>query len=127
MMMDPIFVLVSTLSQYLQIGEGLFGNEGSIEFALDVATGAFSFLLFAITLYAWTRRSRQPTLLIVSIGFLTFFIKQVIVLLPISALHGELFGSAMDFVTLALFFVALVVRPQRKEKVRSEVNDVNAG
>lgn len=98
----------------LQIEGGLFGNEGPIEFALDVATGVFSFVLFGVTLYAWTRRSRQPTLLLVSLGFLCFFIKQVAGALPIIALHGELFGAIMDFATLLLFFFALIVRPHRK-------------
>ena len=74
----------------LQFGN-LFGNEGPIESVLDVVTGGFSFLLFVITLYAWSRRGRQPTLLIVSFGFLTFFVKQVIEILPLSSLNGELF------------------------------------
>lgn len=102
-----------------------FGNEGPIEFGLDIATGVFSFLLFAVTLYAWTRRGRQPTLLIVSFGFLTFFIEQVVEVLPFSNLNGELFQSVMDFLTLTLFFVALVVRPQRKAK--SKVNESEIG
>lgn len=110
-----ISLIINNAVNGLQIEGGLFGNEGPIEFALDVVTGVFSFVLFAITLYAWVRRSRQPTLLLVSFGFLCFFIKQVVEALPIVALHGELFGAIMDFATLLLFFFALVVGPHRKE------------
>lgn len=101
----------------------MFGNEGTIEFVLDFATGAFSFILFALTLYAWSKRSRQPTLLVVSIGFLSFFVKQLVGVLPLSALHGELFGSFMDFLTLTLFFVALVLRPKRKASNKAVIEE----
>ena len=100
----------------LQVGQ--LNEQGSVEFWLDVSTVVFSFLLFSVTIYAWTRRGRQPTLLIVSFGFLTFFIKQLVEVLPLNSLHGELFSSIMDFVALALFFVALVVRPQRKVRTQ---------
>ncbi len=116
-MIYVIFIFLLSSFSPSQIGMGLFGNEGPLEFVLDLATGGFSFVLFAITLYAWSRRSRQPTLLIVSIGFLTFFVKQLVGVLPIGALHGELFGSVMDFATLTLFFVALVIRPRRREVI----------
>jgi hypothetical protein len=116
---DFLLIPINVLAG-LQIESGLFGNEGPIEFALDIATGVFSFVLFAVTLYAWVRRSRQPTLLLVSFGFLCFFIKQVVGALPITALHGELFGAIMDFATLLLFFFALVVRPSRKEANHAE-------
>jgi hypothetical protein len=121
MLLESITVLHLVKSQ-LQFGN-LFGNEGPIEFGLDVATGIFSLLLFVITLYAWARRGRQPTLLIVSIGFLTFFVKQFVEILPLSNVNGELFNSAMDFLTLTLFFLALVVRPKRNalfpEKIKN--------
>ena len=93
---------------------GALSQEGSWEYALEISTGAFSFVLFAITLYAWWRRGRQPTLIIVSIAFLAFFAKQLVEVLPLSQFHGELFSATMDFLTLALFFIALVVRPRRK-------------
>src|SRR5487761_1552841 len=111
---DSLLILFGTLPSF-QIGGGLLSSEGPIEFILDIATGGFSFVLFAITLYAWSKRSRQPTLLFVSFGFLAFFIKQLVGVLPLDNLHGELFGSVMDFATLGLFFVGLVVRPRRRE------------
>jgi uncharacterized membrane protein len=118
-MFSPDLVLNSPALSY-QIEGGLLGNEGTVEFVLDVATGVFSFVLFVVTFYAWGKRSRQPTLLIVSLGFLSFFIEQVVGALPVPALHGELFNAIMDFVTLTLFFFALVVRPIRKEINRPE-------
>jgi len=105
----------------------LFGNEGPIELGLDLATGLFSFVLFVVTLYAWARRSKQPTLIIVSLGFLAFFVKQLVATLPFPPLHGELFGSVMDFLTLSLFFLALVVRPRRRisEKTHSKTEELD--
>jgi hypothetical protein len=94
--------------------------EGSAEFTLEAASSLFALILFGITIYAWNKRGRQPTLLIVSLGFIAFFLKQLVELLPLSPLHSELFDSAMDFLTLGLFFMALVVRPQRKEKLQPE-------
>ena len=106
---------VSILNSFVPLLQvGTLSQEGSWEYALEIATGVFSFVLFAVTLYAWWRRGRQPTLIIVSIAFLAFFAKQLVEVLPLSQFHGELFSSTMDFVTLALFFMALVVRPRRK-------------
>ena len=102
----------------------LLENEGPLEYFLDIATGAFSILLFAVTLYAWRKRGRQPTLLIVSFGFLTFFLEHAASLFPIPALRSELFRSAMDFLTLSLFFVALVVRPRRSVQTRTHPSSI---
>ncbi|HYB04851.1 MAG TPA: hypothetical protein VED17_10330 [Nitrososphaerales archaeon] len=100
---------------FLQGGAGIFGNEGPVEYALDAGTAVFSFVLFVVTIYAWLRRSRQLTLLIVSFGFLSFFIMQAAEAFPYPVLHGELFESIMSFISLTLFFIALVVRPQRSK------------
>ncbi len=114
-----IHSLLNNIAPYFQVGA--LTQEGSLEYVLEISTGAFSFVLFAITLYAWWRRGRQPTLIIVSMAFLAFFAKQLVEVLPLSQFHGELFSASMDFLTLALFFVALVVRPRRgpaKETIR---------
>lgn len=104
--------LFHTSLSRLQLGD-LLGNEGPLEYLLDIATGAFSIILFTVTLYAWRKRGRQPTLLIVSFGFLSFFLEHAASLFPIPELRAELFRSAMDFLALSLFFIALVVRPRR--------------
>ena len=69
-------------------------------------------VLFAISLYAWFRR-KQPALIIVATAFLIFFAKTVLdVLLPKSTLL-DLTREFIDFAALALFFVAIVVRPRK--------------
>lgn len=94
---------------------GLF-ESSVVQHLLEIGSGAFTFVLFALTLYAWSRRDRQPTLLLVSFAFLAFFVKQVLELTPISVESAEFVSSMLDFVTLSLFFVALVVRPRRNER-----------
>ena len=97
----------------------LFDSEGPLELGLEAATAIFSLVLFLVTLYAWASRGHQATLLIVSIAFLAFFSKQAVGLLPISSLHVEVFRSAMDLITLGLFFLALVVRPKRGRRLEA--------
>lgn len=79
---------------------------------LELGRGFFALVLFAITLYAWSKR-RQPALVIVATAFLLFFVKTIIdALLPQSTLL-ELTRVFIDFAALALFFVAIVVRPRQ--------------
>ncbi|MDG6905899.1 MAG: hypothetical protein JRN20_08955 [Nitrososphaerota archaeon] len=85
----------------------------SLAFIIETASSVFSLLLFFVTLYAWSRRGRQSTLLIVSLAFLVYFSKLLIEIIPVGELHDELIASIMDFVTLGLFFLALVIRPNR--------------
>ncbi len=107
----------------LSIFQALSDDErGSIEYVLKFASGIFSLILFGITLFAWIRRGRQATLLIVAIAFFAFFSKQIIEILPLGEMHDELFSSIMDFVVLALFFIALVIRPQRRTNRNSMYN-----
>jgi hypothetical protein len=101
------------LNQILQIGE--FSEGSAISAALEIAAGLFSIILFFVCLYAWSTRGRQPTLLIVSIAFLAFFLKQSLEIIPIDLLHTEIVASIMDLIILALFFLALVVRPSRNK------------
>ena len=116
--------LISSLFVYSSLLQtGGFDERASVEFGLEFAAGIFSLILFAVSLYAWFRRGRQFSLLIVAIAFLTFFSKQLIEILPIGELHDELFSSIMDFVVLGLFFVALVVRPQRR--IETELRHAN--
>jgi hypothetical protein len=78
---------------------------------LELGRGVFALLLFTISLYAWSKR-KQPALLIVATAFLLFFAKTILdVLLPTSTLL-DLTREFIDFAALALFFVAIVVRPR---------------
>jgi uncharacterized membrane protein len=79
---------------------------------LQLGRGIFALALFTISLYAWSKR-KQPALIIVATAFLLFFAKTILdVLFPMSTLL-ELAREFIDFAALALFFVAIVVRPRK--------------
>jgi hypothetical protein len=79
---------------------------------LELGRGVFALVLFMISLYAWSKR-RQFALIIVATAFLLFFVKTVLdILLPTSTLL-DLSREFIDFAALALFFVAIVVRPRK--------------
>jgi hypothetical protein len=79
---------------------------------LDIAAGIFAFILFAVSLYAYYLR-RQTSLAIVSLAFLMFFAKTVIREF-LTTLPGEdLITDLLNFAALALFFLAIVVRPRK--------------
>jgi hypothetical protein len=79
---------------------------------LELGRGVFALVLFTISLYAWSKR-RQFALIIVAMAFLLFFVKTVLdVLLPASTLL-DLSREFIDFAALALFFLAIVVRPRK--------------
>ncbi|MDG6998105.1 MAG: hypothetical protein JRN15_03215 [Nitrososphaerota archaeon] len=103
-------MLDAFLIQALQI----FGydEKGSIQFIFEAGASIFSLVLFAVTMFAWSRR-KQRALIIVGLAFLAYFSKLLIEILPFGELHDDLVSASIDFVTLALFFVALVIRPQR--------------
>jgi hypothetical protein len=89
-----------------------------VESILDSATIIFCLVLFGITLYAWSRSGRQRSLLIVAVAFLTFLSTEAIDLLPIDDLERTLVRSILAFATLTLFFLALVLRPQRSRTLK---------
>jgi hypothetical protein len=79
---------------------------------LELGRGVFALVLFAISLYAWSKR-KQPALLIVATAFLPFFAKTILdVLYPTSTIL-DLIRPLFDFIALALFFVAIVIRPRK--------------
>ena len=78
---------------------------------LEIGRGIFALVLFSLSLYAWSRRS-QPALIIVAAAFLLFFMKTLLdYVLPSTT--EDIVRVGIDFVALALFFVAIVVRPRR--------------
>jgi hypothetical protein len=78
---------------------------------LEVGRGIFALILFSLSLYAWSRR-RQPALIMVAAAFLLFFMKTLLdYVLPSTT--EDIVRVGIDFVALALFFVAIVVRPRR--------------
>jgi len=100
MIVPPLLTLDTT---------GLSPDPGEI---LELGRGVFALVLFTISLYAWNKR-KQPTLLIVATAFLPFFAKTVLdVLYPTSTLI-DFIRPLFDFIALALFFVAIVIRPRK--------------
>jgi hypothetical protein len=93
----------------LEATTGLSADPAEI---IELGRGVFALVLFTISLYAWSKR-KQPALLIVAAAFLPFFAKTVLdVLYPTSTLI-DLIRPLFDFVALALFFVAIVIRPRK--------------
>jgi hypothetical protein len=85
-------------------------SQSNISDILEIAAGIFALVLFVLSLYAWTRR-RQTPLLLVALAFLTFFFKRILeVTLPPPT---DQLNALLDFVVLALFFVAIAIRPRR--------------
>ena len=104
------------LSLVIQVGQ-FEGSEREAAETLGIASSIFALLLFSLSMYAWSRR-RQPALAIVSIAFLLFFLRHLVQVLA----EMYEFDSAValplvlvDFIILALFFVAIVIRPKRKQ------------
>ena len=97
----------------LQVGQSNV-EQGDIQDLVSFGAGIFALILFLLAMYAWSRR-RQPALLIVSGAFLLFFLKEVFQLLPQQTNASNLILGLMDFVILAAFFVAIVIRPRRKQ------------
>jgi hypothetical protein len=78
---------------------------------LEIGRGIFALILFSLSLYAWSRR-RQPALIMVAAAFFLFFMKTLLdYVLPSTT--EDIVRVGIDFVALALFFVAIVVRPRR--------------
>ena len=78
---------------------------------LELGRGIFAFALFSLSAFAWSKR-RQPALIMVATAFFLFFAKTLFdFFLP--AMILDFVRVSIDFVALALFFIAIVVRPRR--------------
>ena len=78
---------------------------------LEIGRGIFALILFSLSLYAWSRR-KQPALIMVATAFFLFFIKTFLdYILPSPT--EDFIRVGIDFAALALFFVAIVVRPRQ--------------
>lgn len=93
-------------------------QDNVVESILDAATVIFCLVLFAITMYAWSRSGRQLSLLLVAVAFLAFLCTEAVEILPVDDLEKTLAKSVFGFLALALFFVALVLRPQRRRSLK---------
>ena len=110
-------LLIDLIRILLQIGQ-FEGQQSDAAEALRLGTGVFAFILFFLSVYAWSRR-RQPALLLVSAAFLLFFLKIIVEVLPLvydlrEYAWWDLILILIDFIILALFFVAIVIKPKRR-------------
>ncbi|MDG6999160.1 MAG: hypothetical protein JRN15_08610 [Nitrososphaerota archaeon] len=94
---------------------GLIAVRVSIVGTLEVAAGVFAFVLFLLSVYAWTRR-KHYSLLLFSAAFFAYFLKSLVdEVLPLASYEAELIGASLNFIVLALFFLALVIGAGRKK------------
>ncbi|SRR5579864_523473 len=87
---------------------------------LDIGTGLFALILFSVSIYAWHLR-KQTSLVIVALGFLMFFSRTIIKELLSSIPGADVIDDTLVFAALALFFLAIVVRP-RKDLTKDETD-----
>ena len=87
MIESSLSLVLGQISAALQFGDVEQGN--SLAFLLETAASIFSLVLFFVTIYAWSRRGKQPTLLVVSFAFLVYFSKLIIEILPVGELHDN--------------------------------------
>jgi hypothetical protein len=80
---------------------------------LDIGTGIFALVLFSVSLYAWHLR-KQTSLAIVALAFLMFFSRTVINEFFSSIAGEDVIDDTLVFIALALFFLAIVVRPRKE-------------
>ena len=84
--------------------------------------GIFAAVLFLLSLYAWSRR-RQVGLLLVSLAFLVFCLKEVFWIL--SEMYGfnssetgefvtDLVTVLSDLIMLGFFYLAIITRPRKQ-------------
>ncbi len=78
---------------------------------LEIGRGIFALTLSSLSLYAWSRR-RQPALIMVAAAFFLFFMKTLLDYVVPSPTQ-DIVRVGIDFAALALFFIAIVVRPRR--------------
>ena len=79
---------------------------------LEWGRGVFALILAALVLYSWAKR-KQPGLLIVAVAFFLFFTKTFVDEFVRGIPFRDDLFNAIDFVILALFFLAIVFRPKR--------------
>jgi len=113
------------ISVILQLGGGFQGQQGDVTDVLGIAAGIFALVLLALSTYAWTKR-RQTSLIFVSAVFLLFFFKVVLEILPSEGNTLQFVSVILDFVILALFFLAIVVRPRLKTPSTKDLENSGA-
>lgn len=107
MMLPHVFLM--SISQLVN-----FDEQFETEELLDVAIGIFALVLLALSISAY-RKTRLRRLLIVSLAFLLFAVDVVIKQLDVLVFTlgfqtVQVISTAIEFVILLLFFLAVVTR-----------------
>ena len=99
------------------------GQPTEIEaYVAHAVVGIFAAALFLLSLYAWSRR-RQVGLVLVSLAFLVFSLKEVLWFVSqmfsfysteIGELTADMITVLTDLVVLILFFVAITLRSRKQ-------------
>lgn len=93
-------------------------NPASIEtvtYAVHLLGAILSLLLFALSLYAWSRR-RNASLIFVSAAFFVFFVLIFLDEILAESPLIELLGGVFELVILLLFFLTVVVGVGRRNR-----------
>jgi hypothetical protein len=109
-------MMIAFLSQHLLIPSAVnLQIQEPVNLVLSTVAAIFALILTILSVYGWTRY-RNNSLLLFSLAFFFFFLKIVIdELVPITPFYSEFLASLLDFVTLSLFFLALIVGSRRKK------------
>ena len=92
-------------------------------YVAHAVVGIFAAVLFLLSLYAWSRR-RQIGLVLVSLAFLVFSMKEVLWFVSqmfsfysteIGELTADLITVFTDLVVLILFFIAITLRSRKQD------------
>ena len=111
-------MLASILSTAI-LDIGFQGQQIDLTDILGVGAGIFALILLSLSIFAWSRR-RQTSLVLVSAVFLLFFFKVVLEVLPVVGDTLQFVSVVLDFLILALFFLAIVVKPRIKRSSPSQ-------
>jgi len=79
--------------------------------------GIFALTLFVLSLYAWFRR-KQPSLIIVSVAFFLYFVKEMMEFIPNQSNVIYLVRNLLDFIILVTFFIAIIIGPRIRRSKR---------
>ncbi len=97
-----------------------------VNLALSAIAGIFALILTSISFYAWAKY-KNNSLLLFSLAFFSFFVKILVdEIVPLSPFYSDTIASLIDFVTLSLFFVALILGARARRvtrEMRQSTND----
>jgi hypothetical protein len=80
---------------------------------VDIVAAGFAVILLALSLFVWTKRRQRP-LMVMCVAFGVFVVKILVEISPIDGDIGNLLSAATNLGFLSLFFLAVMLRPNRE-------------